>query len=38
VFGKQDSDKPEDFEGLFDLDQALRSPFIAGGADAHVGV
>jgi uncharacterized repeat protein (TIGR04138 family) len=28
VFGKQDSDKPEDFEGLFDLDQSLRAPFL----------
>jgi uncharacterized repeat protein (TIGR04138 family) len=38
VFGKQDSDKPEDFEGLFDLDQALRSPFLAAGSQARVGV
>ncbi|MFD2257384.1 Minf_1886 family protein [Luteolibacter algae] len=27
VFGKQDSDKPEDFEGSFDLKSALREPF-----------
>lgn len=27
VFGKQDTDKPEDFEGLFDLEEALRTPF-----------
>ncbi|MES2983399.1 MAG: Minf_1886 family protein [Verrucomicrobiota bacterium] len=37
VFGKQDSDKPEDFEGLFDLDEALRTPFLPSGSDAHVG-
>lgn len=37
VFGKQDSDKPEDFEGLFNLDGALRTPFLPTGADVHVG-
>ncbi len=37
VFGKQDSDNPEDFEGLFDLDEALRTPFLATKTDAHVG-
>jgi uncharacterized repeat protein (TIGR04138 family) len=31
VFGKQDSDKSEDFEGLFDLDTALRAPFLPSG-------
>jgi uncharacterized repeat protein (TIGR04138 family) len=34
VFGKQESDKPEDFEGLFDLDDALRSPFLPSGEAA----
>jgi uncharacterized repeat protein (TIGR04138 family) len=38
VFGKQESDKPEDFEGLFDLDQALRKPFLATRTEVHVGV
>lgn len=28
VFGKQESDRPEDFEGHFDLDRALREPFL----------
>jgi len=28
IFGKQESDKPEDFEGLFNLDRALRDPFL----------
>ena len=37
VFGKQDSDKPQDFEGLFDLDQALRAPFLPTRAAAQVG-
>ncbi len=32
VFGKQDTDKPEDFEGLFDLDQSLRAPFLPASA------
>jgi uncharacterized repeat protein (TIGR04138 family) len=38
VFGKQDSDKPEDFEGLFDLDEALRRPFLPTRVDVYVGV
>ena len=38
VFGKQESDKPEDFEGLFELDQALRTPFLPTRADVHAGV
>jgi len=37
VFGKQDSDKPEDFEGLFDLNHALRAPFLPNGADVAAG-
>ncbi len=28
VFGKQDSDKPEDFDGVFDLGKELRNPFL----------
>lgn len=35
VFGKQESDKPEDFEGLFDLDQALRAPFLPTKSDSQ---
>lgn len=27
VFGKQESDKPEDFAGVFDLQESLREPF-----------
>lgn len=27
VFGKQESDKPEDFEKVFDLRKSLREPF-----------
>jgi uncharacterized repeat protein (TIGR04138 family) len=38
VFGKQDSDKPEDFEGLFDLDEALRAPFLPTKCGVHAGV
>lgn len=37
VFGKQDSDKPEDFEGLFDLDDALRTPFLPTRSNTHAG-
>jgi uncharacterized repeat protein (TIGR04138 family) len=32
IFGKQESDKPEDFEGLFDLNSSLREPFLPKGA------
>ena len=28
IFGKQDSDRPEDFLGNFDFEESLRSPFI----------
>jgi uncharacterized repeat protein (TIGR04138 family) len=28
VFGKQDSDKPEDFDGLFDFFKEFRTPFL----------
>jgi len=28
VFGKQDSDRPEDFSGGFDLDESLVTPFL----------
>ncbi|RFC43935.1 MAG: hypothetical protein DUW69_002109 [Verrucomicrobia bacterium] len=28
IFGKQDSDRPEDFAGNFDLEESLRAPFI----------
>lgn len=28
VFGKQDSDQPEDFSGVFDLRQSLIDPFL----------
>ena len=28
IFGKQDSDRPEDFAGNFDLEDSLRAPFI----------
>lgn len=31
VFGKQETDKPEDFDGWFHLDQALREPFLPSG-------
>lgn len=31
VFGKQESDRPEDFEGHFDLRKSLREPFLARG-------
>ena len=28
VFGKQDSDRPEDFSGVFDLLESMESPFL----------
>lgn len=28
VFGKQDSDKPEDFSGVFDFHESLTTPFL----------
>jgi len=31
VFGKQESDRPEDFEGHFDLMRSLREPFLPKG-------
>jgi uncharacterized repeat protein (TIGR04138 family) len=33
VFGKQDSDKPEDFEDVFDFRKALRDPFLPVGRE-----
>jgi uncharacterized repeat protein (TIGR04138 family) len=38
VFGKQDTDKPEDFEGWFDLNQSLRVPFLPKKTSVEVGV
>ncbi|QTN31604.1 hypothetical protein HZ994_04445 [Akkermansiaceae bacterium] len=31
VFGKQESDKPEDFEKVFDFRKAMRDPFLPSG-------
>lgn len=31
AFGRQETDKPEDFEGHFELDRALREPFLPSG-------
>ncbi len=31
VFGKQESDKPEDFDEVFDFRKALRDPFLPKG-------
>ena len=31
VFGKQESDKPEDFDEVFDFREALRDPFLPKG-------
>lgn len=31
VFGKQESDKPEDFDKVFDFSKALREPFLPSG-------
>jgi uncharacterized repeat protein (TIGR04138 family) len=33
VFGRQDSDKPEDFEGVFDFRKSLRKPFLPAGRE-----
>lgn len=33
VFGKQDSDKPEDFNEVFDFHKALREPFLPAGRE-----
>jgi uncharacterized repeat protein (TIGR04138 family) len=33
VFGKQESDKPEDFDGGFDFRKALREPFLPMGRE-----
>lgn len=33
VFGRQESDKPEDFEGVFDFRKALREPFLPLGRE-----
>jgi uncharacterized repeat protein (TIGR04138 family) len=35
VFGRQDSDKPEDFEGHFDMDAELRKPFLPSGVKSE---
>lgn len=34
VFGKQESDKPEDFDKVFDFRRALREPFMPSGSKA----
>lgn len=34
VFGKQESDKPEDFDKVFDFRRALREPFLPSGSKA----
>lgn len=31
VFGKQETDRPEDFAGHFDLSEALKAPFLPRG-------
>lgn len=31
VFGKQESDKPEDFDKVFDFHRAMRDPFLPSG-------
>ncbi len=36
VFGKQESDKPEDFREVFDFRKSLREPFVAKGNRAKV--
>ena len=33
VFGRQESDKPEDFDGVFDFQKALREPFLPVGRE-----
>lgn len=33
VFGRQESDKPEDFDGVFDFRKALREPFLPAGRE-----
>jgi len=33
VFGRQDSDKPEDFDSAFDFRKALREPFLPAGRE-----
>lgn len=33
VFGRQDSDKPEDFDAVFDFHKALREPFLPVGRE-----
>lgn len=33
VFGRQESDKPEDFEGVFDFRKALADPFLPMGRE-----
>lgn len=38
VFGKQDSDRPEDFTGVFDLRQSLIEPFLPSRARSQEAV
>ncbi len=33
VFGRQESDKPEDFDSAFDFRKALREPFLPAGRE-----
>lgn len=33
VFGRQESDKPEDFDQVFDFRKALRDPFLPAGRE-----
>jgi uncharacterized repeat protein (TIGR04138 family) len=33
VFGRQESDKPEDFDGVFDFRRSLREPFLPVGRE-----
>jgi len=33
VFGRQESDKPEDFDNVFDFQKALRAPFLPAGRE-----
>jgi uncharacterized repeat protein (TIGR04138 family) len=34
IFGKQESDSPEDFDNVFDFRKAFREPFLASGKKA----
>ena len=35
IFGKQDSDSPEDFNDVFDFRKAFREPFLPSGKKAE---